>query len=204
MLRRPHGPADVTEGASIDVGPHPHIGLQTVTWLLDGQVLHRDSLGSEQVVRPGQLNLMTSGDGVTHSEEATGHYRGRLEGIRLWVALPERTRRGGAAFEHLTELPRLDLRADGRQTGEATVLVVLGGEVRIETIEPARLVLIGGTPMPEPISMWWNFVARNRQEIDEAYRAWRDREREGRFGQVDSPLPTIEAPAPPWWRAGEA
>ena len=55
------GPADVTENSGLDVGPHPHIGLQTVTWLIDGEVLHRDSLGSEQVIKPGQLNLMTSG-----------------------------------------------------------------------------------------------------------------------------------------------
>ena len=82
------GPADVTEESGLDVGPHPHIGLQTVTWLVDGQVLHRDSLGSEQVIAPGQLNLMTSGHAVAHAEEATGHYRGTLEGIQLWVALP--------------------------------------------------------------------------------------------------------------------
>ena len=70
------GPADVTENSGPDVGPHPHIGLQTVTWLIDGQVLHRDSLGSEQVITPGQLNLMTAGDGVSHAEEATGSYPG--------------------------------------------------------------------------------------------------------------------------------
>jgi redox-sensitive bicupin YhaK (pirin superfamily) len=112
------GPADVTENSGLDVGPHPHIGLQTVIWLIDGQVLHRDSLGSEQVIKPGQLNLMTSGDAVSHAEEATGHYRGTLEGIQLWVALPEPTRHGAAAFEHHAELPRSDI--DGAL---ATVLV---------------------------------------------------------------------------------
>jgi redox-sensitive bicupin YhaK (pirin superfamily) len=112
------GPADVTENSGLDVGPHPHIGLQTVTWLTDGQVLHRDSLGSEQVIKPGQLNLMTSGGAVSHAEEATGHYRGTLEGIQLWVALPEATRHGPAAFEHHPDLPQSDL--DG---GVATVLV---------------------------------------------------------------------------------
>jgi redox-sensitive bicupin YhaK (pirin superfamily) len=103
------GPADVTESSGLDIGPHPHIGLQTVTWLVDGQVLHRDSLGSEQVIRPGQLNLMTAGHGVSHSEEATGHYRGTLEGIQLWVALPERSRHATAGFEHHPVLPRADL-----------------------------------------------------------------------------------------------
>jgi redox-sensitive bicupin YhaK (pirin superfamily) len=101
------GPADVTENSGLDVGPHPHIGLQTVTWLIDGQVLHRDSLGSEQVITPGQLNLMTAGGGVSHAEEATGHYRGTLEGIQLWVAQPNATRFGGAAFEHHTDLPQV-------------------------------------------------------------------------------------------------
>src|SRR4051794_23038908 len=112
------GPADVTENSGLDVGPHPHIGLQTLTWLTEGQVLHRDSLGSEQVIKPGQLNLMTSGDAVSHAEEATGHYRGALEGIQLWVALPEATRRGAAAFEHHAQLPQGELGG-----GVATVLI---------------------------------------------------------------------------------
>lgn len=112
------GPADVTEGAGLDVGPHPHIGLQTVTWLLDGQALHKDTLGSEQVISPGQLNLMTAGSAVAHAEEATGHYRGTLEGIQLWIAQPEATRNGAAAFEHHAELPQVE--HDG---AVATVLV---------------------------------------------------------------------------------
>jgi redox-sensitive bicupin YhaK (pirin superfamily) len=111
------GPASVTETVSIDVGPHPHTGLHTVTWLIEGEILHRDSLGSEQVIRPGQLNLMTASHGVAHSEEATGAYRGQLHGVQLWVAQPESTRHGTAAFEHHAELPRLEL---GRS--EATIL----------------------------------------------------------------------------------
>ena len=103
------GPADVTATSGLDIGPHPHIGLQTVTWLLDGEALHRDSLGSEQLIAPGQLNLMTAGRGVSHSEEATGRYSGRLEGIQLWVALPDVTRNGEPAFEHHGDLPRIDL-----------------------------------------------------------------------------------------------
>jgi quercetin 2,3-dioxygenase len=123
------GPANVTENSGLDIGPHPHIGLQTVTWLVDGEVLHRDSLGSEQVIRPGQLNLMTAGGAVSHAEEATGHYRGTLEGVQLWVALPEATRHGPAAFEHHPDLPQSEL--DG---GVATVLI---GELS-HSSSPAR------------------------------------------------------------------
>ncbi len=118
------GPAAVTATSGVDIGPHPHVGLHTVTWLVAGEVLHRDSLGSEQVVRPGQLNLMTAGAGVSHSEEATGTYRGVLHGVQLWVAQPDATRNGPPAFEHHAALPRVSV--DG---AAATVLVgELGGE----------------------------------------------------------------------------
>ena len=85
------------------------MGLQTVTWLLAGEVLHRDSLGSEQVIRPGQLNLMTAGHGVAHAEEATGRHGGELHGLQLWVAQPSATRDGPPAFEHHPELPTIEL-----------------------------------------------------------------------------------------------
>lgn len=113
------GPASVTETHGLDVGPHPHIGLQTVTWLLEGEVLHRDSLGSEQLIRPGELNLMTAGHGVSHAEEATGEYRGPLQGVQLWVAQPEVTRHGDPAFEHHAALPQVEL-------GECTATVLVG------------------------------------------------------------------------------
>ena len=113
------GPELVTETRGLDIGPHPHTGLHTVTWLVAGEVLHRDSLGSEQVIRAGQLNLMTAGQGVTHSEEATGRYRGQLHGVQLWVAQPEATRHGPAAFEHHAELPRVEL-------GDAVATVLVG------------------------------------------------------------------------------
>jgi redox-sensitive bicupin YhaK (pirin superfamily) len=112
------GPLAVGPDGGIDIGPHPHTGLSTVTYLLDGEVLHRDSLGSEQVIRPGQLNLMTAGSGLSHAEEPTGHYRGTMHGVQLWVAQPEATRHGAPSFEHHGALPQLALaRAD------ATVLV---------------------------------------------------------------------------------
>ncbi len=96
-------PADDTHG--IEIGPHPHIGLQTVTWLVRGEALHRDSLGSEQLLRPGQLNLMTAGRGIAHSEENSAGRAGVTLGAQLWVALPDGTRNGPPAFEHHAELP---------------------------------------------------------------------------------------------------
>jgi redox-sensitive bicupin YhaK (pirin superfamily) len=112
------GPTWVPESGGLEIGPHPHTGLHTVTYLLDGQVLHRDSLGSEQVIRPGQVNLMTAGGGVVHAEEPTGHYSGTMRGVQLWVAQPDATRHGPADFAHLDTLPETEV--DG---GHATVLV---------------------------------------------------------------------------------
>lgn len=103
------GPADVTDEFGFDVGPHPHMGLATVTWLFEGEMLHRDSLGSEQGIRAGEVNLMTSGRGISHAEESTGRYVGALSGIQLWLALPESSRHGAAGFVHHTDLPKLDL-----------------------------------------------------------------------------------------------
>ena len=249
------GPGVVTEGHGLDIGPHPHIGLQTVTWLLDGTVLHRDSLGSEQLIRPGQLNLMTAGRGVSHSEETTGVHTGALHGIQLWVAQPEATRHGAPAFEHHAELPRVELapgatatvligsvagvtspaRADTDHLGADIALppgrtvvplaagaehalivvegsVAVGGqplgpgrlgllgvgrdEVPVDADGPARALLLGGTPFPDELVMWWNYVARTRDEVVTAHRDWSAGD--ARFGTVASPLPRIDVPGPPW------
>jgi len=123
------GPAEVTETSGLDVGPHPHTGLQTVTWLLEGAALHKDSLGSEQLIRPGQLNLMTAGRGVVHAEEATGTYRGSLHGVQLWVAQDDVARHGDPAFEHHAELPVVE-------TGTARATVLAG--TLLGTASPAR------------------------------------------------------------------
>ncbi len=123
------GPLSLGPDRSVDVAPHPHMGLQTVTWLFNGEFLHRDSLGSEQLIRAGQLNLMTSGHGVAHSEENPGRRAGELHGVQLWVAQPSTTRDGGADFEHFAELPRVDA-----ANLTATVLVGAFGA----TTSPAR------------------------------------------------------------------
>ena len=100
-----YGPMSVDGIAGMAVPPHPHIGLQTVTWLFTGNVLHRDSLGSEQMIRPGQLNLMTSGRGIAHAEESPTEHDPLLHGVQLWVALPDGSRFTQPAFEHHSELP---------------------------------------------------------------------------------------------------
>ena len=117
-----YGPDAVSATGGMDVPPHPHTGLQTVTWLFDGRVLHRDALGSAQEIRPGQLNLMTAGHGICHSEEGTVRRfpdQLSLHGIQLWTALPEATRHGERAFEHVADVPAFA--ADG-----ARVQVFLG------------------------------------------------------------------------------
>jgi len=97
------GPADFPAGTGIDVRPHPHINLATVTYLFEGEVLHRDSLGSVQAIRPGDINLMVAGKGITHSERETERVRNsdhRLHGLQLWLALPEAHEETEPAFHH--------------------------------------------------------------------------------------------------------
>lgn len=101
------GPDDAIRPDPMEVGPHPHTGLSTVTWLLAGEALHHDSLGTEQPLRPGQLNLMTAGHGIAHAELSRPDERFR--GVQLWVALPETTRHDAPAFEHYAELPEVAL-----------------------------------------------------------------------------------------------
>jgi quercetin 2,3-dioxygenase len=246
------GPVDAEQPDPMEVGPHPHIGLSTVTWLLEGEALHNDSLGTEQVIRPGQLNWMSAGHGISHAELAA---RPPFRGAQMWVAQPEATRHGESTFVHHADLPEVDLdrahgwlfageldgasspaRADtplvgidlsmrrGRsvlptQKAFEHAVVPLDGRVRVgpEVAEegwlvlvPAgidelpieaetdstRLLVLGGEPLGERVQMWWNFVARDKDELTAAWRDWRDRT--DRFGAVDSPLPRIDAPRPPW------
>jgi redox-sensitive bicupin YhaK (pirin superfamily) len=247
------GPAAVSPASPTAIGPHPHVGLQTVTWMVAGQQRHRDSLGSDQVIKAGQLNLMTAGAGVVHAEESRD-YRGSFHGVQLWVALPESTRWSAPEFQHVTDLPRLEMdttdltvlvgtvaghhspgRADSPLVGaelrvrpgptvvpldptfEHAVMVLegalsLGGvqvkpgslaylgtdrdELALRTDEPTTALLLGGEPFPEPVLMWWNFVARTRDEMAEARTDWSVAA--DRFGAVDSGLARIDAPGLPW------
>ena len=112
------GPLSFTSAAAMDVPPHPHIGIQTVTWLLEGEMLHKDSLGSEAVARPGVLNLMTSGRGIAHSEETPAAHSGRLHAVQLWVALPEAHRDRAPVFDEYRDRPAVELPG-----GRATVIL---------------------------------------------------------------------------------
>ncbi|RKJ96937.1 pirin family protein [Alicycliphilus denitrificans] len=99
------GPARFAAGQGLRVGPHPHTGLQTFTWMLEGEVLHRDSLGNEQVIRAGQVNLMTAGRGIAHTEESVAGET-RLHTAQLWIALPARVAGMAPRFDHYPDLPR--------------------------------------------------------------------------------------------------
>jgi redox-sensitive bicupin YhaK (pirin superfamily) len=115
-----YGPLRFSSGKPMDVAPHPHIGLQTVSWLLDGELLHNDSLGLEGAAGAEVLNLMTAGRGISHSEETPTRNSGRLRGLQLWVALPADARETEPAFEQHALLPAVEV-----EGGHATV--IMGG-----------------------------------------------------------------------------
>ncbi|MDO9415728.1 pirin family protein [Pararhizobium sp.] len=117
------GPALFKAGAAIDVRPHPHIGLSTVTYLFDGEIKHRDSLGTEMVIRPGDLNLMTAGRGIVHSERAPEHVRGKphsLSGLQTWLALPDAHEEINPMFSH-TEKRDMPAFADSGISGRVVI-----------------------------------------------------------------------------------
>ncbi|WP_298718666.1 pirin family protein [uncultured Oceanisphaera sp.] len=108
------GPATFAVGDGIDVRPHPHINIATVTYLFEGEIVHRDSIGSEQLIRPGDLNLMVTGSGMVHSEREPPEVKNRphtVHGLQLWLALPEKDEETDPAFYHYPadDLPRVNL-----------------------------------------------------------------------------------------------
>jgi len=140
-----YGPHRFTSGTPMDVAPHPHIGLQTVSWLLQGEIIHNDSLGCEAFMRAGQLNLMTAGYGIAHSEETPKANSGILDGVQLWVALPGGLRNMAPAFNHHASLPVLDFTAGtvtliagslSDQTSPAQMFSpIIGAEIAFRTRE---------------------------------------------------------------------
>lgn len=142
------------------VEPHPHIGLQTVTWPLVGEIRHRDSLGSDADLRRGQLNLMTAGKGISHSEYSIGDDPIPLDALQFWVVLPESARHGAAGFERHTDLPGLSLPAE--QGADASATVVLGefagtrSPATVHTpIVGAEIVVPAGTRVRLPLLPEW-------------------------------------------------
>jgi len=241
-------------GAGMHVGAHPHTCLQTFTWMIEGEILHRDSLGTEQVVRPGQVNLMTAGHGISHTEDSLPGAAG-LHAAQLWIALPPEHADIAPAFDHYPDLPvwqqegaTLTLlagelaghRAPTRlyspllgvdvhsQTGGRLALPLnadfeygllpLEGEVSFEGqsfgptdffyLAPgrqslalhlsagSRLLLLGGQPFGQPITMWWNFVGHSREAVAAAQADW-DAGSE-RFGTVPKAGERMAAPRIPW------
>lgn len=172
----------------MSVLPHPHIGLQTVTWPLSGVIRHRDSLGSDVLVRPGELNLMTAGNGIAHSEFSWLSETDTMRGLQLWVALPEAARHGAAAFEQHRELPSIQLgklsitvllgEVAGQRSPALTFTPIVGAQIDSGAgsstlplnpdFEHAVLVLDGalvidGTPIPAgPLA----FLGAGRSELD--------------------------------------
>lgn len=240
------GPADVSKGPGVRVGPHPHTGLQTFSWMVDGEILHRDSLGYKQLLTKGQVNLMTAGKGISHSEESPSERSASLQLAQFWIALPADKRFMEPAFEHYPELPKIE-----REQATVTVLVgelfgqqspvavhtplvgadistqgatqldiplnpdfeygvaVLTGDAQLgdEALEPgillylgkgrsqitlstslaSQIILIGGEPFAEDIILYWNFVARNLDEVRESIRLWNDGEHFGTVQGYDGP-----------------
>ena len=132
-----YGPDDIRRTGGMWVPPHPHTGLQTVTWLFEGLGRHLDSLGSDQLIRPGQLNVMTAGPGLCHAEISPEDAPDVLHGVQLWVALPDAVRDSVTpAFDHVADLPTFSLDA-------ATVTVLVGELAGHRSPAPAYTPLLG-------------------------------------------------------------
>ena len=154
-----YGPDDVTDSPGMQVAPHPHTGLQTVSWLVEGEVLHRDSVGSLQLVRPGQLNLMTAGHGISHSEQSPPNRSPFLHGVQLWTALPNRDRDVGPHFEHH---PDLRVLTDSRVTVKMIMGELAGTRSPADVYSPlvgAEAVLEPGADCRLPLQPSWEYAA---------------------------------------------
>ncbi len=130
------GPTDLGDGPGMDVPPHPHTGLQTWSWLVDGAIEHRDSAGGRHTVRPGGLNLMTAGRGIAHSEYSTPETR-VLHGVQLWTVLPRGEREREPAFEGHDALPEVELAPGARAS------VFVGSHAGVTAAVPSFTPLLG-------------------------------------------------------------
>ena len=252
------GPAEFAPGAAaIDVRPHPHIGLSTLTYLFEGEILHHDNLGYNQPIRPGEVNWMTAGKGIVHSERTSDAVRasgGTLFGLQTWVALPTSHEETDPGFSHhkaadiptiedagarltliaghsdgltspvktysdmvyadiaLQEGARYQLKAEhveraiyvvggavevvGQSGGFAAGELVVfkpGAEIVLRGRGPsgARLMLLGGEPLPEKRNIYWNFVSSSAERIEQAKADWQAQ----RFAPVPEESEFIPLPA---------
>jgi quercetin 2,3-dioxygenase len=256
-----YGPQDLSASPGMRVGPHPHTGLQTVSWLAAGEILHRDSLDNVQLAGPGQLNLMTAGRGIAHSEQTPPKDHSKiLHGVQMWVALPDAHRNAAPRFEHHPELPAIGGpgwhatvimgELDGTRSPATCYSPLLAAQIRIDAgsscrlplsagfeyaaltvagavlvngqplrpgplrylgsgngnlrlaaadgTEPALAMIIGGEPFTEQLVMWWNFVARDHNEIVQARQDWIDGRRFGPVSGYDGdPIPAPAMPTTP-------
>jgi len=139
-----YGPDDIKDVGGMWVPPHPHTGLQTVTWLFEGLGLHTDSLGSRQLIRPGQLNVMTAGHGICHAEVSPPEAPRLLHGVQLWVCLPDEVRDTAPPdFTHLPELPTY-------QEAGVSVRVLMGSLSGMSSAAPAYTPLVGAEVTLQP------------------------------------------------------
>ncbi len=154
------GPVDFQPGLprDVDVRPHPHIGLSTVTYLFEGEIMHRDSVGSEQAIRPGEVNWMTAGRGITHSErfERARMEGGPLHGIQAWVALPEADEETDPAFSHYGtgDLPVFE---EGGVRGRLVAGEAFGARAGVRTHSPLFYIhwdLAPGARVELPADGW--------------------------------------------------
>ena len=229
------GPVKLNERENFDVLPHPHIGLSTLTYLFEGNILHRDTLGTEIEIKPGAVNWMTAGKGIVHSERTPEHLRHSdksLHGLQIWVALPKELEQMEPQFFHIekeqipewtegnvqfklvageafgkkspvpvySKLFMVEIKCTARQAvniGHAlygeSCLYILEGNIESDgnvyhpkqllvanegslcefTIEAnSTIYIFGGDPLPEERLIDWNFVATNRELIENAKQKW--------------------------------
>ena len=252
------GPTCLSDHENLDVPPHPHIGLSTLTYLFEGSIMHKDSLGTEMEIKPGQINWMTSGKGIVHSERTPEYLRSlnkMLHGLQIWVALPKELEEIEPSFFHVpeNEIPEwkqdniafkliagevlgkkspvpvyspmylLELKSTTRQKvtigadlfGESALYILEGsiesegnvfGSKQIliakdsklcsfEMAENTTIYIFGGDSFPEERIIYWNFVASNKELIENAKEKWLAQKFEKVPGETEFvPLPEQNKP----------
>lgn len=251
------------EHFGINVAPHPHIGLQTFTWMRQGSIVHEDSLGNHSVINPHEVHLMTAGRGIVHTEvspnfldKAKEINLTEIESLQFWLALPKEKEAIPPTFKRYPHLPhfehqglaihlfmgeflnhnanipshvplmgaditvsttetktethtlplnkefeygiflthgKLNINQDTYEAHQFLVLDKALTELSFTAEKGSKFILIGGSPVTEPIMMWWNFIAHDQQTIEEAMNDW-EHYPSSRFGKVNHPEPAIPAP----------